>query len=71
MEKRAPPPSPPKQRVESKAPARPPLPPFMNERTLRLGTAGFLDARGQGGGKSWNYEAPAPIRAVYIDVKSG
>lgn len=49
----------------------PPLPPFMNERTLRLGTAGFLDARGQGGGKSWNYEAPAPIRAVYIDVKSG
>lgn len=26
---------------------------------------------GKEGGKSWNYEAPAPIRAVYIDVKSG
>lgn len=44
----------------------------MNENTLCLGIANFLDARRQGGGgKSWNYEAPAPIRAVYIDVKSG
>lgn len=42
----------PKARKESKAPRPAPrLPRFMNESTLCLGTANFLDARGQGGGE--------------------
>lgn len=42
----------PQARKESKAPRPAPrLPRFMNESTLCLGTANFLDARGQGGGE--------------------